>query len=432
MDERLREAQRAAAEGGPVEQAALLREQLRAGVVTGDQVLAQAVRGDEVALLALGLDRPQAAMLSAAGGIGSKIGSASGGEQAIRAYYRAKGYQPDRFGALVGTSERDPNKMIRLVFKQRVVEEFHGRPGAWRKHDSLSLVKHAQDLLARAQGGAEKLKEVRKVRHEKAVIRKKREADKRNVFRTAAVLASIEATPEMRHASLTGGDAVRRLAMSMLSGVESQLSDEATPEQIDAMLSVSRPPVFMPEPMRFGRRTGSKPKIVGVDPERPDWPTSYKWTDPASGFPIEFKRSPGASDISIIIGNVPVDPVSGRVIPSRMFEAIGKGYTGLAGTIRTGDEPQAQLYYIQSQERRAGVARRMIRLFCRLVSAYGFKSFVALGVGPDGMAMILGLHDQGELVILGRRGSNIFVRCAGALEDPRQQLLFGPQPKPNR
>ena len=423
-DERLRGLERQAETGGLSDRVAYLRERLRAGQVAEAEVMDQARKGDEASLLALDLTLPQIRMIDVLGGRGKKPRNAAEAERAIRAYYAAMGFVTDRFGALVG--DIGDGKQARLIFKTRVVEEHHGRPGAWRKIEGLSLVRHAESLAAKAAGpgGVAKLKEKREAEQKKSVVRKTKEQVKRNVLRAANVLMSVGLSPEERLAAVVDDSLFEPRAVALVGETEAQLDDNATEEQIDAMLSISSPPVFLPADRRGAR----------------NWPTSFKWRDPQSGFDVEVKRKAGTRSLSIIIGNVPVDPVSGGVIPDRMFSAttdLGEegGYTGLSGTIRLGiysdDEPQAQLYYIQAAKKREGLARRMIRVFCRLVGAYGFKSFVALGVGEEGAAMILGLHDQGELAILGRRGSSIFVRCADALDDPRQQRLFGPQPKPN-
>lgn len=420
MDETLRSKERRL-EASPdaSAEAALLRERMRTGQVTEEQVVARAADNDPVALAVLGVTLPQARLLRVLGGR-SKPRNTAEATRAIVAYYEAMGFQGDKWGALVG---QHGDKTVRMVFKPRVVEEHHGRPGAWRKAGSRSLIQHAESLLASARGEAGKtaLRERRKVEESKAKVRKSKEERKRNVLRAAAVLLSTELTPDERFEAILYDDRFESRAKSIAVDAESQLSDDATREQIDAMLSVSTPPIFLP----VGRRSE-------------DWPTSYEWRDPDSGFPIEVSRKGGRS-IAIMIGNVPVDPITGSVDPLRLgvFDDESKdGYTGIAGAIRVGiytdSVPQAQLYMIQSARRREGTARRMIRVFCRMVHAYGLDYFVVMGVNEESTALILGLDREGELKIVGRDGSNVFVKCLDALGDPRQQRLFGDHPKLNR
>ncbi len=412
-DERLRELERAASTGTPVDQAAYLRERLRVGEVTSAELLAQAGAGDEAALMALDMKLPQVRMIESLGGLGRKPRDSAAAERAIRAYYAAIGFEPVRQALIKGSSK--------LVFKPRVVEEYRGEPGAWRKYRSWSKLQLVDSLLAAAAGpaGGAELKEKREVQKTKVEARRAKEQAKRNVLRAAAVLLSLDLTPEERLASFVDRRTLEPLAREIAVDAEAQLDSEATSEQIDAMLSVDAPPIFLPNDERRDA----------------DWPLSYKWRDATSGFDIEVKRRSGNRSASIIIGNVPVDPVTGNIIAARM-SLDDEGYTGIAGAIRVGiysdDVPQAQLYFIQSAKKRQGVARRMIRVFCRIVRAYGFTSFVILGVNEESAAMALGLDAEGELKIIGRKGSNVFVTCVGALEDPRQQRLFGPQPKLNR
>lgn len=412
-DERLRELERAASTGSPADQAAYLRERLRVGEVTSAELLAQAGTGDEAALLALELKLPQVRMIESLGGLGRKPRDSAAAERAIRAYYEASGFEPVRQALIKGSSK--------LAFKPRVVEEYRGKPGAWRKHRSWSKLQLVEQLLATAAGpaGKAKLEEKREVQKTKAKARRVKEQTKRNVLRAAAVLLSANLTPEERMASFVDRRVFEPSARELVSEVESQMDAAATDAQIDAMLSVDAPPIFLPNDERGDM----------------DWPLSYRWRDKASGYEIEVKRKPGNRSASIIIGNVPVDPITGGIIAERMGLS-DEGYTGLAGTIRLGmyedDVPQAQIYFIQSARKREGAARRMIRVFCRIARAYGFKSFVILGVNNESAAMTLGLEAEGELKIIGRNGNNIFVTCVGALEDPRQQRLFGPQPKMNR
>lgn len=412
-DERLRELERAAREGAPADRAAYLRERLRAGELNAHELLAQAGAGDEAALLALELKLPQVRMIESLGGLGRKPRDSAAAERAIRAYYTASGFEPVRQALIKGSSK--------LTFKPRVVEEYRGKPGAWRKHRSWSKLQLVEQLLASAAGPAGKaaLEEKREVKKTKAEARRAKEQAKRNVLRAGAVLLTLDLTPEERMASFVDRRAFDPSGREFAAAAEAQMDATATDEQIDAMLSVDAPPIFLPNDERGDL----------------DWPLSYKWRDKTSGYEIEVKRKPGNRSVSIIIGNVPVDPITGNVIAERMGLS-DEDYTGLAGAIRLGiysdDVPQAQIYFIQSARKREGAARRMIRVFCRIVRAYGFKSFVILGVNDQSAAMTLGLEAEGELKIIGRNGSNVFVTCLGALDDPRQQRLFGPQPKLNR
>lgn len=473
-----------------------IREQLRARETTGERVFASALAGDEASALALGLDAPQLALLEALGGYGRSPKNTKQAEAALRAYYSAMGYTQDRYGALVGGDKR-------IVFKDRNVEICRGRPGAWTKCESGSKLKKAEELAAKANGRLADLRGRREKEKKASAKRSVKRALKKNVLRAAAVFSSIDLTPEERFESLSGDldEDFLANAQAYLPEIERTLDPDATPAQIDAALSVDTPPVFVfDEDTKKGE----------------EWPESHKWKDATTGLPIELRRDRGGRSIAVMIGNVPVDPLTGgvdalrfaatvaqgsppsdtsivacgvcgrknrvdprpsvravcgacraplpvivqcadcgqknRVDPSRIDDypicgACGEpldldddtpgrtpksGYTGVAGVIRvTPEGAEPQLYYIESAERREGVARRMIRLFCRIAAAYGFTSFAALGVGSLGRALLQGLEAEDEIQILGWQGNNAHVRCARALEDPAQRRLFGPQPKLN-
>lgn len=420
MDETLRQKERrAGAEAGPEADASLLRERMRAGQISREEVIDRASNNDPIALAVLGVTMPQARLLQTMQGR-TRPRNTADAARAIRAYYQATGFTPDRFGALVGQSG---GRNVRLVFKPRVVEEYSGRPGNWVKRGSRSLIEHAEALLASAHGeaGKEAFAERVEAKKVKAKARRTAEEIKRNTLRAAAVILSIDLTPEDRLASIMSSQEFERAAIALSTEVESQIDQGVTAEQIDAMLSSSTPPIFLPT----GRRGDH------------DWPTSYSWRDKDSDFDVEVKRKPGNQSISIMIGNIPVDPITGNFSPTaRIFDKDEEGYTGLAGRIKVGifedDAPQAQLYMIQSAKPRQGTARRMIRLFCRLVRSYGFDHFVVLGVNENSAALILGLDREDEIKIVGRTGNNVFVKCTEALGDPRQERLFGPPMKRNR
>lgn len=318
-------------------------------------------------------------------------------------------------------------------------------------------------------------------------------AGRKNVLRAAAVLLSGDLTPEDRRAALSGWDrSVREAAAGYVPEVERLLSPDATPRKIDSVLSVDSPPIFV-TPSHEGwpashkwkdaatglpvevRRSEDRNVVVmignlPVDPlsseasllrfgEDEEPPTSSIVACSACG---QRNRVESRQAVKSMCGacraplpmivecwscgrknkfdperieDVPLCGECGESLEVELDEP-GKtprgGFTGAAGLIRVeGSKAQPQLYYVQSAKRQQGLGRRMLRSFCRLMSAYGFGSFAARGVSSEGREFLGALERENEIEILGWQGNTALIQCTGAREDPRRRRAFGTKPKPN-
>jgi hypothetical protein len=415
-----------------------LLDELAAGRVTKMDLLNRAARGDDLARLALNLDRGQVSLLLSVGGFGTQVRTAAEGETALRAFFRGLGFQHDTRGAGLVSPPDPDGKMMKIAFKPKTIEIFRGRRGAWGRATTRSKIDEANSLLAEASGeeAQQKLREKKAADAEKAVVRRAKVARQKDALRATAMLISQDLTPEQRREFMFGDDSLSLTmrGLRMLPAVEAELDPEATPEKIDAGLSVDTPPIFLDS-----HNKGDK-----------DWPTSHEWLDPTTGLKIEMRRRRGDKGIAILIGNVPVDPLSGGVDARRMAEAmflsaeddegveVASGYVGLSGAISKGmysDSPAIPFVYM-FQSRDMDLLRRIFRSFCRIIHAYGFSEFAAVGTDDEDRAELQQLVDAGELVIVARDRSQILLRCNAALagapgdtrdvpfEDPRQLKLF--------
>lgn len=329
--------------------------------------------------------------------------------QIVTNYLRHLRYGTDRWGNLVS---QDGTR--RFKFKARVVEEYTGRSGHWRKERSLSTIGFAMSLWAQARDLAglegEVIREKRKKEKSKRAERATKEQAARLAIRLATIQLSAELTPDQRGQQLFGTE---RALREHVDGEAMRLGPQvagASEEKIDALLSIDSPPVFV---LPATRREYGK------------YPTSYMWVDPAVG-EIKFRLA-DASLIAINMGHIPVDPVTGSFSPtlgSLLDWSEGERAGGLAAKIyrdQQGAFPALFMFTPNNYEH----AVALIRAFCRLLQAYDFELFTIEGVTDQEAAILRQLHDA-EVITLLKGRSRIYARCDLALEDPAQRRMFGP------
>lgn len=413
VDPKLRELERLAATGDQEAVVALLRERIRAGEISRDDVITQARAGDETALSALGVE-PGDLEILAIMGRRKRVRNMDEGEQVIRARYRARGWTEDQWGGL-----RSSGGNLRIKFKPKVFVLMKGKPGEWFKIESHSYKKKAESLVAaarqRLEGGraVEQIKEVR--RKERKKKRTKRQKRQRSELAMRAALNRISAglTPEERREALFGSDELASAALGLGLEIEHELPDDATEESVDVgvLLSVHAPPIFLSNQYRSS--------------SKPQWPKENTWTDRESGLPIRMWRHSGRQ-VGIQLGNIPIDPFSGAIDPHMMAMGIGERGRGIAGSIvLTGRGTiGAEAFTFMGEG-------ALFRPWCQLLRGYGLKGFVARA-DAEGLAMFEDLDRRGELRIAARRGSVLSLICERALEDPRQTYFFNtPRPRQN-
>jgi len=334
-------------------------------------------------------------------------------EQIIIARFHGRGYSEDRWGALVsGDGTR------RIVLKARNVQEFHGGPGRWRKMGSKPKIALATSIVANARKRAGDTAGLEKMIAKKAAATKKKAAKKATkraqdtALRAVAVALSAESSPAERRAILQSGGLTFENQVSPDSMLLQVQKANVTGQQVDDQLSVSSPPIpIVSRKSPFGRGTG--------------WPQVHKWTDRTTGLPVEvnFKSLP---DVELTIGNIPVSGVRRYMDIGRFIASVGGGnQSGIAGAIRGGKVPT--LFMIVSTDKQKGLGTRMVRQFSKLIGAYGFKWFVAEGVGEEGAAFFERLEARGEIKVARKDGANWVIAVERAVEHPGQRLLFGPQ-----
>ena len=421
-DERLRELERDAATGGQEAQAAFLTARMRAGEVSREEVMSSSRQGDEIALKALGLELGDLQVLDAVGRTKSgKLRNITGsnGRRVIQAWYRARGYAEDQWGSL-----RKGNR--RIKFKTRVYEVFKGSPGKWFKVDSCSYAQKAKELTAQAQQRFEGGEAVKKhhLQQEKQTQRAEKQRSKKKtqelVLRAASVRASVQLEPEARREIVLDKDAHAQFWKHVFATPDHGLPPGTTREVLDSRLSMDRPPI----------------PYLGTTRLRIPAPEEYSWDDAQLGLPVTVRKSRHYRSVEIQIGNLWVDPFSGAVSKETFFRAPGEDRTGISGgvtVIRTEHSRLVTgiLYMIISSSPRKGMGTRMLRAWCRIMRGYGVRVWVARAVGDEGASFFNELEARGEIRVLNRRSNNDWVvECEGALDDPRQQLLFPRRPNP--
>jgi len=333
-------------------------------------------------------------------------------ERVVTASLRAQGYSPDRWHALVS-----PDGRRRFKFKARVTEEYEGRSGAWSKLRSLSTIGFAMSLWARARDLAGLEGIVIREKRQKEKDKRAERAAKENLhglaIRLATVRLSGQLSPQQRHDQAFGVD---RLLKEQVDGEALHLGPEAsgaTEDQIDALLSLDVPPVFVVPSMRKEARR---------------YPDRYSWIDPSVG---EVKvRLANKRLIAINMGHIPVDPVTGSFSPTLgsfrewQSELAEEGrHGGLAAKLYQNDDGSVvpSLFMFTPHDYAHAVV--LIRAFCRLLQAYNLRRFMLEGVTEGEAETLRQLHDAEVITIL-KTSSGFYARCDLALEDPHQRRMF--------
>ncbi|MHA2066346.1 MAG: hypothetical protein ACXABY_18400, partial [Candidatus Thorarchaeota archaeon] len=265
---------------------------------------------------------------------------------------KSLGYEMDRYGAYVA-----PDGKTRIKLTKRNIQSFTGGKGKWYKTDSKALTQHGIAIVygARKRAGQDdlvkKTLDVHKKKRAKAKSKKESKKNNTKALRIAMGLLSSQMTPLQRKAAIRAKntEALERKAEALIPEIVAHsLSGDP-----DKHLSTSEPPVFV-DPRR---RASSKAPF----------PEEHVWKDASSGKPIKVWKH--GNSIGIKVGKMPINPFSHTMD----FTFRSGSSTGIVGGIQDGKLPF--LFMIISAESKQGTGTKMLRSFCKLLSAYGFNNF---------------------------------------------------------
>lgn len=352
----------------------------------------------------------------------------------------AHGYRQDSLGK--GWVHEKWQK--KALIQARVVQFFRGGRGNWRKTVSVPIVRYGQKVYAKALAAAGRVTEAINIvkRQRKVRERSAKQTDRRHArelaLRAGFVVFSTAVPAEVRAQAMLGSDQsikeeISTLAHQALPAAEAALLDDKpgeVEEQIDSQLSVFEPPVFH-EGLTSARRPlrGSLGKHgdFDVDGAMTGQPTSYSWED--GGVEITMRSGDFTHQAAVHIGwagsFIGIDPISGGVSTTVSHGKEGQpGY--LVGVIQRDDKYGllARLHSLILNT--PGGGEHLIRLWCRLISAYGIKSFVLAGARYEEREILENLASRGLVRAVNVRGTTTWVvSCGPITEDERQQLMFG-------
>jgi hypothetical protein len=334
----------------------------------------------------------------------------------VHAWAQASGWEQDRWG----NYHPAPGRRIKLT-KQRVQRQ-EKRGGSWRNRASTPLIGAAQNLVkkaAEALGDQEALAKVegaqakRRGAKEKRRTKAEEEARKKQVEDMASKVVSME-RPMGFVSMYEGGEPS--------ADFKRRWTDLAN--QIGYLQEIGR----MPVDQDFFRTVHPPLAPVLIESEA-------EWVEEVDGVPYTVTLRHGDVDRAVIelgsIGSMGVqnrvDPITKAAIPS--FEhREGDSYVSGYVQRRRGKDPVALLFFIQSQNKQAGAGSRVLDLWCNLMDSFGVDVWLAEAVGDEGRAFLQAKVRAHRLEILGERGANLVVRCAGGYRGRQQPLPFVKNP----
>jgi len=362
------------------------------------------------------------------------LGKRPTGDQALRfvRWYLPEilGFRLNRYGSYDGPNDR------RIKILKRTLQELRKRGGNWIKLDSMSTIDFADGVIrkaARQSGSTEQQEKVEGHVRKQRAKKKKAKAARRAKARQKAVQEyawKLIETPDVREmlAAALGRGYLLPEEDRVLSSRAAQAADrfqlewdeglvQEIPRRDDALFSIGYPPL-----------------ALWVDMATP---FEYRWVE--DGVPVRMWRPSNDRQVRVFLGStgtglLGVDPARLSVEVQSDFWDPGEVTTEgayLNGTILLGRDAGLHAMLVQivvpESQHRQGVATRLLRTWCRLLEAYGISAFPAMGVGEQGRALLLGLHEKGAITAVPIPGeSTIAVRCHFQPEGQRSLFTSGP------
>lgn len=323
----------------------------------------------------------------------------------ISTWYEAQGYTMDPRSNISWISPLLTNKGVsyyrKVTFPHRGknYKVFRGRPGNWVAIKTIPIKPLAEALRAAANNQIVQhaLKQQKKTAQ--AERRRAKALDDKLSARAGALIVNSQLSPEER---------ADILYLSLRdAGVDTPMGEYpagATHRSLDTdLISPDAPPSY------FESKGATK------------LPSEYEavYKDPVLGdVPLRFRRV--ENNLVIWIGDISIDPLGMRMTPTLGLFGENQGISGYIKT--TPDGLAAYLFMWIAADRRKGRGTAYLRLWCRILAAYGLSKWVGLAVGPEGKAALEALAKKEEIYIDGWYKSNCVVTCG--MRDPKQMRLF--------
>jgi hypothetical protein len=158
----------------------------------------------------------------------------------------------------------------------------------------------------------------------------------------------------------------------------------------------------------------------------------YNWTETVDGVEYSVKIESVEKNVAeVSIGSTQSHGlgVSALTHGMRVLDPGAKGDAYIAGKIIYREGYRAALFMIMSGAKQKGAGSRALSIWCRLMSGYGVKAWVAEAVGAEGAAFFEALEKKGKLKIHVKQGPNWALECIGAPAQNPARRNPSPAPK---
>lgn len=333
-------------------------------------------------------------------------------EGVIKVWLRAIGWKEDNWGNFLEPGE----PKIRYHFKKtQLNKQRKDDRGDWVNSSYTSSIDSALSLIVSAAGVIGDQEVVAKYAKSKGKRREQKQS-------------RAESAEEKRQRSEATSWAWKEYASQRRGFAEKMLQGKAKDEEVlKAREEFTPMQAKWLQVVKDGKTPEDDQQFATADspPVLPVLGTAeYKWTETVDGVEYSVKIESVEKNVAEISigGDIQSHGIGVSAITHaiRVLDSDAKGDSYIAGKISYRDDRyQAALFMIMSGSKQKGAGSRALSIWCRLMSGYGVKAWVAEAVGVEGEAFLLALEKKGKLKIHVRQGPNWALEClSGPAQNP--------------